>query len=426
MDINSINSTFERLPRIASFEQLGFGLFLHWGLYSQLGKGEWIQYSGPVERATYESLQNSFTASDFDANAWCRLAVNAGMKYACLTTRHHDGFSLYDTRGLNTYDAPNSPAERDLVAEYIAACRQNNLLPMLYHTTMDWHWHGKKTYDLDQAEMDEYLQYLNDSVEILCTQYGPIGGLWFDGNWSRPDLNWRVDELYATIRKHQPEAIIVNNTGLNEQGEIGHPEVDSVTFEQGLPTLRDQRGQPKYVAGEMCQTMNQHWGIGTHDFNYLAPGQIIQTLCRCRKAGANYLLNIGPTAQGGIPTYEGAVLGRVGDWVRRACGIIYTGRPLPNAICSGEDFILQTEEADFYFAFNLGRRGDANVTVNNGFDTSRYIAGYSAAVGAVRWIDSSESIPFTQDLESERLEFDATGYPYGSDLVVRIARFDKA
>lgn len=414
------------LPRIANFEKLGFGMFLHWGLYSQLGKGEWIQHIGPVESVEYQALQNSFTAADFNADNWCQLAVDAGMKYLCLTTRHHDGFSLYDTRGLNTYDAPHSPAKRDLVAEFIESCNRHGLLPMLYHTTLDWHWHGKKTYDLDQPQMDEYLRYLNDSVEILCSQYGAIGGLWFDGNWSRRDLEWHVDDLYATIRKHQPDAIIVNNTGLGERGALGHAEVDSVTFEQGLPTLRDQPGAAKYVAGEMCQTMNQHWGIGASDFNYMAPPQIIQTLCNCRKVGANYLMNVGPTAQGGIPEYEGAALRRVGDWVKAAGQVVYQGKPHATAKYTGDDFILQTEDAAYYFAFNLSRGGDSHVTVGGNANSDRKIRDYANKVQDIRWLDNDESLQFKQNQDTDLLTFNATGYSYGIDMVVRIARITGA
>ncbi len=423
MPQENVSNTLPVLPRIDRFQNLGYGMFLHWGLYSQLGCGEWVQHNRPVERKVYAALAKTFTAENFDADAWCRLAADAGMKYLCLTTRHHDGFSLYDTRGLNTFDAPSSPAKRDLVAEYIDACNRNDLLPMLYHTTMDWFWRDKKTYDLDQAEMNEYLQYLNDSVEILCTQYGPIGGLWFDGNWCRPDLDWHVADLYALIRRHQPEAIIVNNTGLDEQGKLGHPEVDSVTFEQGEPSFRDQSAQAKFVAGEMCQTMNNHWGIGTQDFNYKSPAHIIEMLCKCRKVGANYLLNVGPTAQGGIPDYEQAALRRAGDWVRQASDAVYHGQPLPQVQCAGDDFMLRVDgDADYYFAFRLGREGDAHVTLEGGGIGPRAIGNYDRAIGEIAWLDNGEKLDFSQNAQAGLMSFNATGYPYGTDLIVRIAR----
>ncbi|MEO0514873.1 MAG: alpha-L-fucosidase [Planctomycetota bacterium] len=419
-----MNITPTPLPRIAHFESLGYGLFLHWGLYSQLGQGEWIQKHNEIPLDDYRRLQQTFTAQDFDADAWCRLALDAGMKYLCLTTRHHEGFSLYDTRGLNTYDAPHSPAQRDLVAEFIDACDRHGLLPMLYHTTLDWQWRNKKTYDLDQAEMDDYLDYLNDSVEILCSQYGKIGGLWFDGNWSRRDLDWKVDALYAVIRKHQPEAIIVNNTGLKNRGVVGHPEIDSVTYEQGAPEPRDQRSKQKYVAGEMCLTLNQHWGVGFHDLHYKSPADVIRMLAKCRRAGANLLLNVGPTAQGGIPEYEAACLRRAGDWVRSVGEPLHIGRPVPEVKCPGDDFLLRTPDgSDHYFAFGLAREGDSHVTLDGGGVGPRSLLAYDRPVGRIAWLDADDPpLDFTQNLDAGLLTFHATGYPYGTDRVVRVAR----
>ena len=272
--------------RILDFEEMGFGMFIHWGLYSQLGKGEWIQHIHNIPKEEYQKLQSTFTASKFDARHIVRVAKAAGAKYITLTTRHHEGFSLYDTCGLNDYDAPHAPCGRDLIREFVDACNEEGILPMFYHTTLDWY-----NPDFDD-DFPKYLQYLRDSVEVLCTRYGKIGGLWFDGNWSKPGADWEEDALYATIRKHQPEAMIINNTGLSERGYITNPEIDSVTFEQGRPTPMDREGHPKYVAAEMCHTMNNHWGFGAHDCNYKSLAHLIETLCACRKVGANYLLNI--------------------------------------------------------------------------------------------------------------------------------------
>ena len=202
---------------IADFEQLGFGMFVHWGLYSQLGRGEWIYHIGKLDANEYKKLKDSFTAEDFNAEDLVLTAKRAGCKYITLTTRHHEGFSLYDTCGLNDYDAVHSPAGRDLIREYVDACNKHGIVPFFYHTTLDW-------YNPDfENNFDAYLEYLRQSVEILCTNYGKIGGLWFDGNWSKPGADWKEDALYATIRKHQPEAIIVNNTFLSARGEPGNP-----------------------------------------------------------------------------------------------------------------------------------------------------------------------------------------------------------
>lgn len=404
--------------RVSKFERLGFGMFIHWGLYSFLGKGEWIQQFYNVSVRRYEELFKRFTAADFDAQAIARLAKEAGMRYITLTTRHHEGFSLYDTRGLSTFDAPHSPAGRDLVAEFVAACRAEGIVPFFYHTTLDWRWNSAKCSD---SKFASYLDYLHASVEVLCRNYGKIGGLWFDGNWSRPEADWKEDRLYRSIRKAQPDAMIINNTGLNARGEVGHPEIDSTTFEQDLPTAPDRRGWPKYVAGEMCETMNGHWGIGVRDFRFKSPVNVIERLCLCRKVGANYLLNVGPTAEGAIPDYEAALLRIVGRWTQATGDAIYNARPVP-AKCSGRDFVLKSGSAYYYFAFDLPRRGDPNVATSEGGAGPRAISGLSVRIGSVTWMDSDESAPYVQSSDKRLLTLDCSGYDYGADLVVRVAK----
>jgi len=405
------------LPRIARFERLGYGLFLHWGLYSRLGQGEWAQQHCHIDPATYRRLFETFDASGFDAAEIARFARESGFKYVTLTTRHHEGFSLYDTRGLSDFDAPHSPAKRDLVAEFVEALRREGIVPVFYHTTLDWRWDSATC---TPEKFDEYLDYLNASIEVLCRHYGEIGGFWFDGNWSRPEADWKEDRLYATIRHYQPEAMIINNTGLGALGAKGHPEIDSTTFEQGLPTAPDRRGWPKYVAGEMCETMNGHWGVGKTDFNFKSPAEIIRHLCACRKAGANYLLNVGPLADGSLPAYETAALRKVGEWIRLFGDVIYEGRPV-EAKFQGEDFALETGGKYYYFAHQLSRIGDAHVVVGGEGNGPRSINGFHTPIASVRWLDTGETGLFTQFADHSLLTLDCTGYEYGSDLVVRVA-----
>lgn len=213
---------------IKDFEQLGFGMFIHFGLYSMMERGEWNKLSNNVPDAEYEAYAEKFNPKPDWAIEIAKMAKNAGCKYITLTTRHHDGYSLFDTCGLNDYDAPHS-CGRDLVREFVDACRANDIIPFFYHTLLDWREESYKT------NFPEYLKYLRRSVEILCTNYGKIGGLWFDGMWDKPNEDWEEDALYGTIRKHQPEAMIINNTGLSARGALGHIELDSVTFERGKP-----------------------------------------------------------------------------------------------------------------------------------------------------------------------------------------------
>lgn len=407
-------------PRVERFEKLGFGMFIHWGLYSQLGQGEWIQKIGGIPGAEYAKLKESFTASEFDAREIARTAKRAGMNYITITTRHHDGFSLYDTRGLSEYDAPHSAAKRDLIAEFVHACREEGLLPVFYHTTLDWHQESYK------SDFDAYLDYLYRSVEVLCTHYGPIGGLWFDGNWDRPDADWKLDRLYGMIRRLQPEAMIINNTGLEHRGEVGHPEIDSVTYEQGRPKPMDRRGMSKYVAAEMCETINDHWGIGRADFMYKSVPALIENLCACRKVGANYLLNVGPTAEGAILPIQQAMLEMIGDWLNVFGKPIYEGKP-SDVQGEGDHFVLETPDGKLYlFIYHLKISGHANVTVNGGGAGEKTFTGLKRKVASIRWLDNGEELSFTQDEEAGTLRFYATGYPYGVNYVVRVAEVSMA
>jgi alpha-L-fucosidase len=401
------------LPRVARFERMAYGMFIHWGLYSQLGRGEWVMNREKIPKQEYRRLRDTFTARDFDGRRIAAIAREAGMKYITLTSRHHDGFSLYDTRGLSDHDVMHTPAQRDLIKDFVEGCREEGITPFLYHTTLDW-WQ-----ESFHNDFPVYLEYLHKSVEILCTHYGPLGGFWFDGNWSKKDADWKEDKLYGLIRQHQPEAIIVNNTGLHQRGKTGHPEIDSVTFEQGRPTPMDRRDMQKYVAAEMCQTMNRHWGIGVNDFNYLAPPQIIENLCACRKVGANYLLNVGPTAEGAIPVYEAAALQRSGDWVRMHAEAVYQGRPA-GITTEGDDFGLVTDDALYLFIHHLGIRGDANVTVGPTGAGPRTFTGVHRKVTSARWVDSGQTLKFEQDPQAGTLTVHCTGFPYGTNTVVRL------
>lgn len=414
MSQSSANTIVKPLARIERFEALGFGMFIHWGLYSQMGKGEWIQHIGQVPKDEYQQLKQTFTASRFDADAIARLAKESGMKYIVITTRHHDGFSLYDTCGLNDYDAPHSPAGRDLIREFVDACNEHGILPFFYHTTLDWY---RPEFNDD---FESYLTYLNASVELLCANYGKIGGLWFDGNWSKPDEDWNEDRLYATIRKHQPDAIIVNNTGLSARGESGHPEIDSVTFEQGHPHRIDQSGRDKYIAAEMCYTINSHWGFGRNDLNNKSTADLIKTLAKCRKVGANLLLNVGPAAEGEILPIQQATLQTIGSWIDLFGDAVYKAKPF-DAYGTNDDFVLRTEDKLYFFISDLSVRGHENVTTSSGQLGIRAFVGIHDTITDLKWMDNDEELNYISDPESGMFSFYANGYPYGVDTVVRVA-----
>ena len=400
--------------RIKDFENMGLGLFIHFGMYSQLGCGEWVMNIAGMSIEQYSPLKDTFTAKGFDAKKIVEIAKAAGMKYITITTKHHDGFCLYDSKDLNGgYDTVHTACGRDLIRELVDACNEGGILPIFYHATLDWY---QKSFEED---FPTFLKYLNDSVELLCTQYGKIGGLWFDGNWSRAASDWDEDTLYATIRKQQPDALIINNTGLDARGCAGHPEIDSVTFEQGRPTPMNREGMPKYLAAEMCQTMNDHWGYGKADFNYKSLPELIETLCACRKVGANFLLNVGPDGDGNIIPMQEVMLRGLGDWVKTCGGTsIYTGKP---SEIKGEfkNFALEDEEKAYLYIHDLAILGNAHVTVQGGGVGFKHFTNVKKKVKSVKWGDNGQELDFVQ--HGDHLWVNASGFPYGCQYVVRIA-----
>lgn len=401
---------------IKNFEQLGFGLFVHFGIYSLLETGEWSQFSYRIPAAEYEALTQRFDPAPDWARGLARAAKQAGCKYITLTTRHHDGFSLFDTCGLSTYDAPHSRCGRDLVREFVDACRAEQLIPFFYHTLMDWHM---PTY---QTDFPAYLQYLRDSVEVLCKNYGEIGGIWFDGMWNKPDADWEEDALYSMIRSHQPNAMIINNTGLSARGTLGHTELDSVTFERGKPQPLNLQGAPKYIASEMCEVLAEHWGYAKEDLNYKAPAAMIESLADCRKYGANFLLNIGPKADGSLRGLDAAYLELLGQWTGYFGEAIYAPRPTNITVENKpRDFILQKGNTYYLFCYGLHMELNPDVALTAGEKpeyTDRFA--FSHRIETAQWLDNGAPLDFVQ--EQGQVTLHTTPYAYGKHYVVRVAK----
>lgn len=402
-----------RTKRLAAFQQRAYGLFLHYGLYSLSSSGEWTLHHHKLDLETYRRRMGDFTAEGFDSPGLARWARQCGFRYACLTTRHHDGFSLYDTRGLNQYDAPHSAAGRDLVAEFAQAFRAEDLGVFFYHTTLDW---SDPRFDNDWPA---YQQYLRDSVRILCTHYGPVDGFWFDGNWSRRDRDWEEDALYGMIRELQPDAVIVNNSSIGRPGERGHPELDVVTFEQDQPSeaLKD-------IGMEMCQTLSSHWGCAANDFSQPAPARIIQDLLRCRAVGANLLLNTGPLPDGSLDPLDKALLEKTAGWIHNCLGDhLYSAQPVPHLAPSTGDTLLQTNDGHYlYFANHLPINQNQHLFHGNPNWDQRAISGPLPPIREITWLDNQQSLPFTQNTQSGLLAFQPSPCPYGSQFIARPAR----
>ena len=393
----------EKLQYIENFEKLGFGLFVHFGLYSVVGKGEWHLHLDPTaDKKEYEQLPKKFRINKNWAKDLVKTAKRAGCKYITLTTRHHDGFSLFDTCGLNDYDAPHSACGRDLVREFVDACNESGIVPFFYHTLLDWHHPDY------QENFPQYIDYLIASVEILCKNYGKIGGFWFDGIWHKPNENWQEDRLYGTIRKYQPGAMIINNTGLSECGKVGHPEIDSVTFERGKPAFVDC--SDKYRAGEMCQVLNDHWGYAKNDCNYKPVKEIIENLVDCRRYNCNFLLNTGLRGNGSVNPMDAAMLGEIGKWVKKNQEAVYTVSSCD--IKAENAIVLQGKDCYYAIIKDVPMSADPNVQrVKN-----RGKVSIEAEIMDAEWLDNGEKI------HVENNTFTITPFFYGESNVVRVAK----
>ena len=390
---------------IADFEKRGFGMFIHWGLYSQLAQGELDDepasyFPGKVHRAVQQL---------YGGGLRCKEDCGAGQTGGHEIHHADDAaprrffivrYPRFDRLRRHAYTVRTGSGQR--------ICRglpRGRYPADLYHTTLDW-VHP----DFD-ADFDAYLEYLSKSVEILCTHYGKIGGLWFDGNWSKRDADWKLDEFYGMIRRLQPDAMIINNTGPSRQGEAGHPELDSVTFEQGQATPMDREGKAKYITAEMCQTMNRHWGIAAHDLDYKSPRQMIERLCHARKVGANYLLNIGLTGQGGVTKMTEALLESFGQWTAMAKDSLYDGKVCDIRCSHEKDFVLGKDGAAYVHRQTIFRYWGRRTSSRRMKAPMRIIrwSKLHRKVKSIRWIDNGEELLFSQ--KDDVCSYRAVGFP---------------
>ena len=391
---------------IENFKRLGFGMFIHFGLYSVIGRGEWYYMQYVPDKNEYESTINKFKITKNWAKNLVKTAKDAGCKYITLTTRHHDGFSLYDTCGLSEFDAPHSSAGRDLIREFVDECNKEGIIPFFYHTLLDWH---NPDYNND---FPKYIDYLDKSIEILCKNYGKIGGFWFDGMWDKPNEDWQEDRIYGTIRKYQPEAMIINNTGLNALGQTGHIEIDSVTFERGKPAFVDTSEKP--IAGEVCDALTDHWGYAKYDICLKSPKELIETLIDCRKYDCNLLLNSGLKGNGEMDEGEKAAFKRIGMWIKENKNFIYKAK---STDLTAENADMMTD-GEYYYAAIKGVLMSANCNVAKFGESKTVTLNTDKRIVDAEWLDSGKEINLKTDKS-----FVCEPFEYGKSLAVRVAKF---
>ncbi|MBI4556752.1 MAG: alpha-L-fucosidase [Candidatus Hydrogenedentes bacterium] len=301
--------------RMKWFHEARFGLFIHWGLYSVLGRGEWVMFNERIPKAHYARLADQFNPRRFDADAWAALAVEAGMKYAVLTTRHHDGFCLFDSE-VSDFTAPKGAARRDFVAEYVQAFRRAGLKVGFYYSLLDWRFPGYWAPDKEKASAEAMVEQAHAQVRELMTNYGKIDVLWYDGGWLPREVRkdvakfWRAQELNRAVREYQPHILINNRSGLEE---------DLDTPEQHVTASRAGRGW------ESCMTIGDScgWGFIRNNPNLKTLTQLLQNLVIAAAGEGNYLLNVGPQPDGTVRKEEQTRLRDMGRWLQANGEAIY-------------------------------------------------------------------------------------------------------
>ncbi|MEW6071051.1 MAG: alpha-L-fucosidase [Planctomycetota bacterium] len=313
--------------RLDWWREARFGMFLHWGLYAipagrwgeDTGHAEWIRTTAHIPRARYEELLAEFDPVRYDPDAWVRMAKDAGMKYIVITSKHHDGFGLFDSAQTD-WDVMSTPWGKDLLAPLAEACRRHGLRICWYHSIMDWHhpdylprrdW---EDWSAEGANFDRFVAYLHAQVTELLTNYGDIGVLWFDGEWESTWNHGYGQPLYDLCRKLQPNVIVNNRVDVGRGGMAGMSDAgyagDFGTPEQEIPAT----GIPG-VDWETCMTMNDHWGYNAADTHWKSTEELIRMLIDIASKGGNFLLNVGPRADGTFPPEAVERLAGMGEWM---------------------------------------------------------------------------------------------------------------
>ncbi|MGP8156791.1 MAG: alpha-L-fucosidase [Candidatus Acidiferrales bacterium] len=368
----------DRIRRMKWWHDARFGMFIHWGLYSILGRAEWVMENEGIPVSEYAPLAKRFKPVPHAARAWARLARQAGQKYMVMTTKHHEGFCNFDASQYTDYCAPKQGPGRDLVMEYVEAARAEGLRVGFYYSLMDWHHpDGARCAD-DEDARKRFVEYTHGLIRELMTNYGKIDVLWYDVAWPLDAQGWESDRMNQMVFQLQPDIIVNNRNKL--PGDFSTPEQQITASQEGR-------------AWESCMTINDSWGFQRADNDWKSSRRILQNLISCARDGGNYLLNIGPHADGSVPLAEVRVLTEVGEWLRRNGDSIY------------ESDLCQPRRSN-YASFT--RKGNT-LYMHVHFWPGDYVAitGLMAQVKSARMLSTGHEVKFQQDRFRVRL----TGLP---------------
>lgn len=338
----------ENLEAREWFQEAKFGLFIHWGVYSILGDGEWVMNNQNIAIDDYEKLPSFFNPIEFNAEEWVKMAKDAGMKYITITSRHHDGFSMFDSQATDYTIVKKTPYKKDILKPLAAACKKEGIKLFFYYSLLDWHDDnyfprgrtGTGITGRSDGNWDEYIAFMKAQLTELLTNYGDIAGIWFDGHWDQKEwdgkkfgkvkVDWHYEEIYKLIHDLQPQCLIGNNHHLAPiEGE------DFQMFERDLPgqnttgwgTNASDVGE---LPMEVCETINGSWGFNLKDNKHKSEKELVQYIIRSAGYGSNLLLNVGPMPNGEIQLEHIKSLEKVGSWMRENGETIYktTGGPV--------------------------------------------------------------------------------------------------
>ncbi len=307
-----------------------FGMFIHWGLYAvpagewegSTNHAEWIRTTAQIPLKTYDGFLARFNPVDFNAAEWVSMAKDAGMKYIVITSKHHDGFCLFDSE-YTEFDVMSTPFKRDIMKELSDACASEGINMSWYHSIMDWHhpdylprrnWETERS--ADGAQIERYIEYMKNQLAELTSNYGDIGVLWFDGEWESTWTHEMGIDLYDYVQSLQDGIIINNRVDKGRQGMQGMTSSeDNFRGDFGTPEQEIPATGLSGVDWETCMTMNNHWGYNKFDDNWKSEKDLIQKLVDIASKGGNFLLNVGPKADGTFPQESIDRLKAIGDWM---------------------------------------------------------------------------------------------------------------
>jgi len=328
----------ENLKAREWFQDAKFGLFIHWGVYSIPGDGEWVMNNQRIDKATYQKLPAFFNPIDFNPKEWVAMAKAAGMKYITITSKHHDGFAMFDSKLTDWDIVDRTPYKKDVIKMLAEECKKEGIKLFFYHSHLDWYQEnyyprgntGQTAGRPEKGDWYKYLDFMDGQLTELLTNYGEIGGIWFDGHWDKKNTDWRLDKTYKLIHDLQPACLIGNNHHL-----APFPGEDFQMFEKDLPGQKTTGFNQEQTVGalplETCETMNNAWGFNLQDKNYKSTKNLIQYLVKAAGHNSNFLLNVGPMPNGNVQPEFIATLKEMGQWMEKNGETIYgtRGGPVP-------------------------------------------------------------------------------------------------